>query len=47
MATAKMPSTLTPFEETWRPFETLRTEVDRLFEDFGDAFLQRPLRSLA
>jgi HSP20 family protein len=34
--------------DTWRPFESLRREVDRLFEDFGsDDFWRRPLRSLA
>jgi HSP20 family protein len=34
--------------ETWRPFEALRKEVDRLFEDFaGDNFWRRPFRSLA
>jgi HSP20 family protein len=32
----------------WRPFDTLREEVDRLFEDFGsDNFWRRPFRSLA
>ncbi len=33
--------------EAWRPFEALRKEVDRLFEDFGDDFWRRPFRSLA
>jgi HSP20 family protein len=34
--------------EAWRPFEALRREVDRLFEDFGrDDFWRRPFRSLA
>ncbi len=34
--------------EAWRPFETLRKEVDRLFEDFGtEDFWRRPFRSLA
>ncbi|QHP66256.1 Hsp20/alpha crystallin family protein [Bradyrhizobium sp. LCT2] len=34
--------------ETWRPFEALRKEVDRLFEDFGtDDFWRRPFHSLA
>ena len=32
--------------QTWRPFETLRREVDRLFEDF-DRDLWRPLRRSA
>ena len=31
----------------WRPFEALRKEVDRLFDDFGDDFWRRPFRSLA
>jgi HSP20 family protein len=32
----------------WHPFDTLREEVDRLFEDFGsDNFWRRPFRSLA
>jgi HSP20 family protein len=53
MATeTKLPVTKKPGEpalvgEVWRPFETLRKEVDRLFEDFGDDFWRRPLRSLA
>lgn len=33
--------------EAWRPFESLRKEVDRLFEDFGGNFWSRPFRSLA
>jgi HSP20 family protein len=33
--------------EAWRPFESLRKEVDRLFEDFGDDFWRRRFRSLA
>ena len=44
---AKKPSTPALFGETWRPLETLRKEVDRLFEDFGDGFWQRPFRSLS
>ena len=32
--------------QTWRPFESLRREVDRLFEDF-DRDLRRPLRRSA
>jgi len=48
----KVPSTKKSGEpefagETWRPFEALRKEVDRLFEDFGDDFWRRPFRSLA
>lgn len=33
--------------EAWHPFESLRKEVDRLFEDFGGGFWGRPFRSLA
>jgi HSP20 family protein len=28
----------------WRPFETLRREIDRLFDDFGGGFLRSPFR---
>jgi HSP20 family protein len=35
------------FGETWRPFETLRKEVERLFDDFGDDFWRRPFGSLS
>jgi len=35
------------FGEVWRPFEALRKEVDRLFDDFGDDFWRRPFRPLA
>lgn len=45
----KLPVTRKPalVGETWRPFEALRKEVDRLFDDFGDDFWRRPFRSLA
>ena len=33
--------------DVWRPFEALRKEVDRLFDDFGGDFWRRPFRSLA
>ncbi|MDA9504233.1 molecular chaperone Hsp20 [Bradyrhizobium sp. CCBAU 11386] len=33
--------------ETWHPFEALRGEIDRLFEDFGEGLWNRPFRSLA
>ena len=42
----KQPSAPALFGD-WRPFEALRKEVDRLFDDFGDDFWQRPFRSLA
>lgn len=35
----------TPGLEVWRPFEGLRREVDRLFEDFGRDFWRTPFRS--
>ena len=31
----------------WRPFDALRKEVDRLFDDFGDDFWRKPFRSFA
>lgn len=30
--------------QMWRPFETLRREVDRLFDDFGTEFWRSPAR---
>lgn len=30
--------------QVWRPFETLRREVDRLFDDFGTGSWRAPLR---
>lgn len=30
--------------QAWRPFESLRREVDRLFEDFDGSFWQSPFR---
>ncbi len=33
--------------EVWRPFEALRTEIDRLFDDFGNGFWRQPFRSLS
>ncbi len=30
--------------QEWRPFETLRREVDRLFDDFGQGFWRSPFR---
>jgi HSP20 family protein len=31
----------------WRPFEALRTEIDRLFDELGNGFWRQPSRSLA
>ncbi len=33
--------------EAWRPFDALKKEVDRLFDNFGDDFWGRPFRSFA
>ena len=32
--------------DVWRPFESLRREVDRIFEDFDQGFWRFPSRSL-
>ena len=32
--------------ELWRPFESLRREVDRLFEDFGSGYWRSPFRRI-
>jgi HSP20 family protein len=47
LAVTKKPAEPALAGETWRPFETLRKEVDRLFDDFGDDFWRRPFRPLA
>lgn len=53
MATeTRLPITKKPGEpalagEPWGPFELLRKEVDRLFEDFGGGFWRRPFAALA
>lgn len=54
MAETKVPVT-TSKEKTepatvpqlWPPFETLRREVDSLFDDFGGDFWRRPFRALS
>ena len=35
----------TAMPQVWRPFESLRREVDRLFEDFDGGFWRSPFRS--
>ena len=30
--------------QAWRPFDSLRNEIDRLFEDFGGGFFSSPFR---
>jgi HSP20 family protein len=47
LAVTKKPSEPALAHDVWRPFETLRKEVDRLFEDFGGDLWPRPFRSLA
>ena len=53
MATeTKLPVTKRPAEPAltsaaWHPFETLRNEMNRVFDDFGEGFWRRPFRSLA
>ena len=43
--TTKLPvSTEQKGADVWRPFETLRREVDRLFDDFGAEFWRSPFR---
>jgi HSP20 family protein len=34
-----------PALQAWRPFETLRREMDRLFDDFDGGFWRSPFRS--
>ena len=33
--------------QAWQPIETLRNEIDRLFDNFGRGFWSSPFRSLA
>jgi len=47
LTVTKKPSEPALAGDVWRPFETLRNEVDRLFEDFGNDFWRRPFGSLA
>jgi HSP20 family protein len=46
--TSKVPvkteKTPAPGLQAWRPFDSLRREVDRLFEDFGGGFWPSPFR---
>jgi len=47
-ATTKVPvkteKASAPMPQVWHPFETLRREVDRLFEDFDGGFWRSPFR---
>ena len=48
MTVSKVPVTKTESAPaTWPPFESLRQEIDRVFDDFGGAFWRRPFRPLA
>ena len=38
------PEAKTAVPHVWHPFETLRREVDRLFDDFGAEFWRSPFR---
>ncbi len=40
----KTEKTPAPAPQAWRPFESLRREVDRLFDDFDGGFWRSPLR---
>ena len=44
--TAEKPAERAAVPAAWRPFESLRREVDRLFEDFDRGFWRFPARSL-
>ncbi len=44
--TEEKPAERTAVPAVWRPFESLRREVDRLFEDFDRGFWRFPSRSL-
>jgi HSP20 family protein len=44
--TAEKPAERAAVPAAWRPFESLRREVDRLFEDFDRGFWRFPSRSL-
>ena len=52
-AETKVPVTKTSKEaspaapQAWQPFDSLKREIDRLFDDFGSGFFRRPLRTLA
>jgi HSP20 family protein len=39
----KAEKTSAPVSQTWMPFESLRREIDRLFDDFGGGLWRSPL----
>jgi HSP20 family protein len=47
VTTDKKTEPATTTTQAWQPIETLRTEIDRLFDNFGRGFWSSPFRSLA
>lgn len=47
VTTSKQTTEATTLPQAWQPFETLRREVDRLFDDFGSDFWRRPFGAIA
>jgi HSP20 family protein len=47
VTTSKQPTEPATAAQPWQPFETLRREVDRLFDDFGSDFWRRPFRAIS
>lgn len=47
VTTSKEKSEPATAPQVWPPFETLRREVDRLFDDFGGDFWRRPFHALS
>ena len=40
----KIEKTTTPMSQVWQPFEGLRREIDRMFDDFGGGLWRSPFR---
>ena len=40
----KIEKTTTPTPQAWQPFESLRREIDRMFDDFGGGLWRSPFR---
>ena len=40
----KIEKTATPTPQMWQPFESLRREIDRMFDDFGGGLWRSPFR---
>lgn len=45
--TAKEPAQPATTPQPWQPLDALRREIDRLFDDYGNDFWRRPLRTFA